>query len=241
MIGALVACGDVPTPVGVRVTLDGQPVAGLDLTAYPFDPARLLDSLAGAHAEPRPDFTDLERELLAFAPPPPAPDDTLGLAWRATRDSVEALADSLNRVDRRSRGYGEAYRRFRQLYGRLVQRSAAREAARRGDLDPVRDLARRAGRAADSLRAWERVAYAGFDSAAAARVAESGREPATGATGPEGWLTLELPSGSWWLEATWPDPENPFAEYRWRVGLVTAGLPFRAPLSEANVTLGWRH
>jgi len=239
--GALFACSDVPTPVAIRVTLDGDPVAGLDVRAYPFDPDRLLDSLAAASGLPRPDFSDLEAELLAFTPPVPAPDDTAGLAWQATRDSVAALADSLSGVDRRSPDYREAYRRFRQLYGRLVQRMAAREASRRDELDPLRDLARRAGQAADSLRAWELAAYAGFDSAVTTRVAATGRRPMFGATNPDGWLTLELPRGTWWLEAVVSHPDNPFAEYRWSVALVSAGFPLRIPLSDATVQLGWRH
>jgi hypothetical protein len=241
VVGALSACTDRSTAVAVRVTLDGAPVPGLDVVAYPFDPGRLLDSLAAAHPVPPPDFADLERELLAFRPPPPAPEDTAEIGRRATRDSVAALADSLNAVDRRSPGYAEAYRRFRQLYMRLVQRSASREAARRADLDPVRDIAGRAARAADSLRAWEREAYAGFDAAVADLSARLGREPVHAATASDGWLELELAPGSWWLEARRPHPDNPFAEYAWRVEIVAAGFPFRLPLSEATATLEWRH
>jgi hypothetical protein len=241
VVGALSACTDRPTAVAVRVTLDGAPVPGLDVVAWPFDPGHLLDSLAAAHPESRPDFADLERELLAFQPPPPPPDDTAEIGWHATRDSVAALADSLNTVDRRSPGYAEAYRRFRQLYMRLVQRSAVREAARRSDLDPVRDIARRAARAADSLRAWEQAAYAGFDSAVARAVAGLGREPVVAATGADGWLELSLAPAAWWLEARVPRRDNPFAQYTWRVGIVTAGLPFRVALSDATAELEWRH
>lgn len=241
MVGALSACTDRPTTVGVRVTLDGAPVPGLEVVAWPFDPGRLLDSLAAAHPEPRPDFAELEGELLAFRPPAPPPEDTAEIGWLATRDSVASLADSLNAVDRRSPGYAEAYRRFRQLYMRLVQRSASREAARRADLDPVRDIARRAARAADSLRGWERAAYAGFDSTVARVAAETGRDALVTTTASDGWLELELTPGPWWLEARLPHPDNPFAEYAWRVGIVTAGLPFRISLSEATASLEWRH
>ena len=241
LAGALGACTDAPVPVRIRVTLDGAPVPGVEVTAFPYHPSRLLDSLAAVHDVPRPDFDSLERVLLAFTIAPPAPEDTVDGNLRATRDSVAALADSLRAADRRSRGYPEAYRRFRQLYGRLVQRSAARDAARRGDRDPLRALALRAGRAADSLRAWEHGAYVAFDSAAALEEARVGRPPAAGVTDAEGWVTLALRPGAWWLDARLDHPENPFAEYVWEQAVVAAGLRFRVPLSEHTARLTWRH
>jgi hypothetical protein len=241
LAGAVAACTDAPIAVEVRVMLGGNPVPGLEVTALPYDPTRLLDSLATAHGEPRPAFGDLEQELLAFAPAPAPADDAAGLGVRATRDSVAALADSLNSVDRRSPGYATTYRRFRQLYGRLVQRSAAREAARRGDLDPVRSLALMAGRAADSLRAWERAAYAGLDTATTRLEDLVGRRAVTGVTDAEGWVTLMLPPGAWWFDARLDHPENPFAEYAWMAPAVLSGFPFRIRLTEAAARIVWRH
>jgi hypothetical protein len=241
LAGAIGACTDAPVPVQIRVTVDGVPVPGLEVTAFPYDPARLLDSLAASHGAPRPDFDSLERELLAFAIAPPAPEDTADWSVRATRDSVADLADSLRAADRRSRGYPEAYQRFRQLYGRLVQRSAARESTRRGERDPLRALALRVGRAADSIRAWEIAAYAGFDSAASIEETRRGLPPAAGVTDAGGWVTLSLPPGAWWLDARVEHPENPFAEYVWELEVVTSGFPFRVPLSTGTARLAWRH
>jgi hypothetical protein len=239
--GAVGACGGAPVPVEARVTVAGLPVAGLEVTALPYDPIRLLDSLATAHDVPLPEFEALERELLSFTAEPAARDDSIDLGVRATRDSAAALADSLRAVDRRSRGYAEAYQRFRRLYGRLIQRAAGREAARRGVRDPLRALALRAGRAADSLRAWEQDAYAGLDAAVALEEDRAGRGPVAGVTDATGRVTLMLPPGRWWLDARLEDERNPFAEHRWLVPVVTAGLPFRVPLSEATATTVWRH
>lgn len=241
LAGVVGACTDAPIPVRIRVTVDGRPVPGLEVTAFPYHPTRLLDSLAATYDVPRPDFDSLERVLLGFSVAPTAPEDTVDGNLRATRDSVAALADSLRAADRRSGGYPEAYRRFRQLYGRLIQHSAARDAARRGIRDPLRALALRAGRAADSLRAWEDAAYAGFDSAAALEEVRAGRPPAAGVTDAEGWVTLSLHPGAWWLDARLEHPENPFVEYVWEQALVTAGLPFRIPLSEHTAGVTWRH
>jgi hypothetical protein len=225
----------------VRVTLDGRPVAGLEVTALPFDPGRLLDSLAAARGVPRPDFDSLERVLVGFTLDPVSPGDSADGGVEATRDSAAALADSLRAVDRRSPGYAAAYQRFQRLYGRLVQRSAGREAAMRERRDPLRALALRAGRAADSLRAWEDLAYAGFDSAARLEERRAGRLPVAGVTDAEGWTTLALPPGSWWLDARLEHAGNPFAEHAWTLPVVVSWLPFRVPLSEATGRLAWRH
>lgn len=239
--GAPCACTNAPVPVRVQVTVDGVPVPGLDVTAYPFDPTGLLDSLATAYGEPPPDVSALEEELRAFSPPEPAPDDAAGVVWAATRDSVAALADSLNAVDRRAPGYGDAYGRFRRLYGRLVERTAARDRAGRQATEPLRDLALRAGRAADSLRAWELAAYAGFDSAAAGEIRATGRQPIAGVTDPQGWLELALVPGRWTLTTELPHPENPFLELRWVVPVTVSVFPFRVPMTERMAQEPWRH
>jgi hypothetical protein len=207
----------------------------------PYDPARLLDSLAAVAAEPRPDFSALEAELLGFTRPPPAADDSTDRAWRATQDTVRRLADSLRRVDRRAPGYAAAYGRFRQVYHRLMERSGTRDAALRALTADVRSLAERAGRAADSLRAWERGAYAAFDSLSAAAVRASGRRPTAAETDAEGWARVDLSPGSWWLVLRQPYPENPFIEYAWDVPVTVAGFPIRIPLTLENARPAWRH
>jgi hypothetical protein len=238
----LVACTDGPVQVQVRATGEGEAaLPGVEITALPYDPTRILDSLAALDSLPRPDFTSLEREVRAFEPPAFAKDDPAVVALAATRDSVRRLADSLRAIGRTAPAYGTAYGRFRALYRRLVDRAAARDASLREVTADVRSLAERAGRAADSLRAWEQDAYGGYDSAAALALAASGRTALTATTGPDGWADFELPRGRWWLLLRLPHPENPFLEYRWRVPVVAAGFPFRVPLSSANWQVEWRH
>jgi hypothetical protein len=237
------ACSGRAVPIDVHVALaDTEPLVGVEVTALPYDPQRLLDSLAAADSTHRPDFSALEAELLAFRrPPAPTTDDAADSAWRAIQDTVKRLADSLGRVDRRSPGYATAYARFRRLYGRMMERSGARDAEIRSLTADVRSLGERAGRAADSLRAWERGAYAGFDSAVARAVAASGRAPAMTETDADGTARFELPAGAWWLVLRRPHPDNPFAEYEWDVPLVVAGLPFRVGLTQKTASLVWRH
>jgi hypothetical protein len=157
------------------------------------------------------------------------------------RDSVRRLSDSLGGVDRRSAGYTAAYDRFRQLYQRFLQKTAARDAGVRELTAEVRDLAVRAGRAADSMRAWEQTAWAPADSAATLAQTVTGRAAVWGTLDSAGSLRLTLPSGNWWVQALVPHEENPFVEYAWSVPLTTAGLPFRLPLGRDNVNRRWRH
>jgi hypothetical protein len=217
------------------------PLEGLEVVALPYDPERLLDSLAALALTPRPDFSALEAELLAFKRPEYREDDLAVQAWAAVRDTVRRLSDSLSGVDRRSPGYAAAYDRFRRLYERFLQKTAARDAGVRDLTAEVRDLAVRAGRAADSLRAWEREAWAPADSAATLTQAATGRAAVWGTVDSTGHLAFTLPSGDWWLQALVPHPENPFVEYTWNVPMTSAGLPFRLPLAGVNSRLRWRH
>ncbi len=239
---ALTACSGDESTVSVRAQLHEEPVSGLIVRAYPFDPDRILDSLAALAAEQRPSFPELERELAEYEP---ASDTRLREAstpWLALRDTVAALSDSLNRMDRRSPAYGRMYERFRSLYARLAQRAAERDAALREVNGDHVDLARRAQAAAESLRVWEHDAYASYTEVAQTALQASGYSVLEAPTGQAGEAELELPRGEWWLIARWTDPHNPFQEYYWNVRLRSTGwLPLHVPLMGGNSLRRWRH
>ncbi|MBI4500320.1 MAG: hypothetical protein HY700_04085 [Gemmatimonadetes bacterium] len=237
------ACAD-RAPVHIRAFLPtGVPVAGLEVTALPFNPDRLLDSLALRAETPRPEFRDLEESVRGYRRPEKgAPQESSPAQWRAVRDSVVRLARELSRQDRRASGYRESYARFRQLYARYTAQEAERERQLRGLFADDRALAQRATRASDSLRAWEREAYRNFPALADERVARSGREVARTTTDSLGRADVHLANGDWWVTATVPDPDNPFEEYRWNAPVrMSAGLPLALPLIRANATQQWRH
>ena len=238
-----VACGDRPASVTIRIVgASPETPAIAEVVALPFDPQALLDSLALAAQEPAPAFPELEAELRAFQAPPPTDLGAAGRIWAATRDSLVMLGDSLRAVDRRSAGYRAAYGRFRALYQRLAERGAARDAALQTVTGAVRDLARRAGRAADSLRRWEATAYAAFDSLAALAVERTGLEPVHAVPDADGVARLDLGSGAWWIVLTLPQLGNPFVERVWHVPVVSrAGFPFGVPVHESNAAIQWRH
>lgn len=233
------ACGGAE--ISIVATLEGRPLADLEVIALPFDPQAVLDSLRAVAPTPPPDTRALEDSLRSVKemPPPaepmPGPDGGL-------RSRVGALADSLRRLDRMSDAYAQLYERFRSLYTTYVHELSRREAALRRDESPWLRLARRAQAAAESVRAWERVAYANFEAVAARRVAESGRPILSVVTDSTGYARLILPPGSWWVTARVPDPENVFFERYWRIPLETTGwLPIRLPLTDHTATMRWRH
>ncbi|UCF40470.1 MAG: hypothetical protein JSW43_12175 [Gemmatimonadota bacterium] len=239
---AVTACTGEPSTVLLRAEMHEEPLSGLRVLAYPFDPDRILDSLAARATRPQPRFPELERELAEYQP---ASDSGLRAAsqpWRALRDTVAALSDSLNRMDRRSPAYARMYERFRGLYARLAQRAAERDAALREVNGDHVDLARRAQAAAESLRVWELEAFAAYGEAAQTALQRSGYTVLEVSTDQAGAAELELPRGAWWVIARWTDPHNPFQEYYWNVPLTTSGwLPVYLPLMQGNARRRWRH
>jgi hypothetical protein len=239
----LVACSEQETNLELRAFLnDGEPLAGLVITALPFDPDRLLDSLASASSYPRPEFPELESEMAGYQRPDQTTLVNMGSGWRATYDSVQRLADSLNQVSPRSPAYSGAYEHLRQLYQRLAQRAVERDAALREQIGEDRELATRAAAAADSLRAWQNSAYADFAELADSALARAGRERIELVTDREGIAEVALERGAWWLIARRPNGENPFMEYYWNVPLVVNAMgPRVVPLYSGNVVTRWRH
>jgi len=236
-------CSPTETTVEVNAFLaESGPLSNLEITVLPFDPGSLLDSLAAASPTPRPTFPELDAEMAAYRRPEVGQLRAIGTGWRVTRDSVARLADSLREAGQDSPGYDEAYERLRRQYQRLAQRAVERDAEFRAQVGEDRDLALRAGSAADSLRVWEQTVYADFPALADSIVARSGHQPQTAVTDEHGNAELDLAPGAWWLVATVGDRYNPFVERHWNVGIVVSALgPSRIPLSDFNSATRWRH
>jgi hypothetical protein len=221
----------------------GNNLAGLEIEAVPFDPAAVLDSLGRAAPRPKPVFPTLERDLLAYHRPKPGGSLTgPAAAWLATQDSASAMADSLRRLNRKAPGYAAAFARFQDLYHRMVERQRSSDGGRVSIPEADRRLADRAGSAADSLRAWEDVAYADYAAVAANKLQHAGREVVRASTDSAGTAILSLSPGRWWLQARLSVPDNPFAERVWQVPVtVSSRRSVTVPIFEGNYTLEWRH
>jgi hypothetical protein len=240
---ALAACHGSEARLEVHVSLhDDARLSGVEVTAFPFDPDRLLDSLALIHNPPRPRFPELEAEMAAYRRPDERSLQDVGTVWRALRDSVTHLADSLNAAVPHSPGYAAAYERLRQLYQRLTASALQRDRAFRERIGDDRDLASRAAAAADSLRRWESQAFGAFPELADSALAHSGGQVHYAVTDTSGVAEFTLNTGSWWLVARWSDPDNPFRERYWNVPLFLSVVgPAVVPLHTDNSAFQWRH
>lgn len=244
--GWLCACsGSAGTLIIQAEHPGGQtPLAGLQITALPVDAQAVLDTLARQAASPQPTFPELEAEMSAYrmgrgAPTGDAPADE---AWQATRDSLEALADTLRGLDRASLAYRNAYQRLRALYDRFGRRAAARDRTTRATQQSDRDLALRAAQAADSLRRWEQAAYAVFPEHLRATVQRTGRDIQQRTLDSTGRVRLALQPGRWWVEARLTDPQDPFEEYVWNLPVtITPLVPAILPLTGWTAQRRWRH
>ena len=239
----LAACSDREVHLQIEVSLqEAEPLVGIDIAAFPFDPDRLLDSLEGASEIPRPQFPELQAEMASYRRPNVEALREVGTAWLTTRDSVKHLADSLNQVSPAAPGYAAAYERLRRSYLSLAQRAVERDRALRERVGDDRDLASRAAAAADSLRQWERQVFAPFPQAADSALAQSGKQLVRSVTDGDGVASFTLTTGSWWLIARWVDPENPFRERYWNVPVFLSVIgPVLVPLYDENSVDRWRH
>ncbi len=232
-IVVLAGCGGEGEVV-LTATLDEVPLVGLEIVAFPYDAQSILDSLGRAAPTRRPDYTALEAELKDYQRKDSDSIANLSAEWAEARRAVAQLADTLNGMERGSAKYASAYTRFRTAYHALSRDEAGLEGRMRRELGSDRDLAARAGAAADSLRHWDQEARAFLDVVA-------GEHGITGKTDSLGQARLGLEAGRWWLVARRTDPENPFMEFAWNVPLVVSSMgPVATPLSGHNVTLRWR-
>jgi hypothetical protein len=240
----LLGCFPSEYTVEVRVRYpDDSAVTNIEITALPFDRDVIRDSLSEASELPRPQFPDLENQLADYRRPDVSGLEESFAPWQAIHDSVQHLADSLSSgsPDSSTR-YTRAYGRLRDQYQRLAHSTVQRDAALREQVGDDRDLAMRVAAAADSLRAWEGTALASFPRLADSTMARVGRTLHRATTNADGVAEFTLEPGRWWFVARWTDPENPFREYYWSVGVRVGWVGSRSvPLYDGNGIGVWRY
>ena len=240
------ACG-ARTSLEIRAQLDGTPLENLHITALPFDPDDLLDSLAAASPTPRPDMirsgdcssATSRRSCGIFDPQmTPRRNGLLAPGWRSGTRSRDWPIPSTRQTDvrqtipRRTSDSAPCTAAFRSGLPNVTQRSGAStvptcslHGARRQQ--PIRSVPGNTTHYPDVARQ---------------KVERLGRPAMETTTDSSGVAELALASGAWWIVARWPDPGDPFMEYYWNVPVhVNGWLPAAVPLHRTTAVRRWRH
>jgi hypothetical protein len=217
---ALVAC-EQPRHVAVRVSIPGPdttetPVTGVGVVALPYDRDSVLRQLETRARTPRPPTATLESLFAAFRGPFTSYSAAI-FRLNRLRDSLAAAKTTLDTLARDAPAYARTY----AVFGRLTDSlKAAQDRAERGrtELDRAR---REFATGGDSLRLrmrqWEDSTYRGYDSIVQSLARRAGREAVTDTTGADGWASLTLAPGRWWIYARSWDATDPNAEWYWNV------------------------
>lgn len=207
-VAVLAVAGGCKTsrPLAVRVSIPGPdsvetPVTGVGVVALPYDRDSVLRVLEGRARTPRPPTAPLESLYAAFRGPFVAY-ASAAVRLARLRDAAGGQPvppDSLRRAQAEVERTRAVLDRARQVF------------AERGDTLRLR------------MRQWEDSTYQGYDSVVQALARESGRMPVTDTTGADGWASLTVSPGRWWVYARSWDAGDPNAEWYWNVPVPAAG------------------
>jgi hypothetical protein len=231
----LVACGGAAVTVQASVErADGSSIGLADLLVrlLPYDRDAVFRELEHAYGRPEPTLPDSLRAMqdaIGQAQGEWAGAETL---WNAARDSLKRLSDRMAAMERATAAYAAAYREFlaqEAVVGRTQQVSRAAYAR-------FQELQRRFSHQRDSVRlargAWADAAFAGVDSAIAARKSEAGLREYADTTNGNGVAVFESVSqGQYWVHAR---HELPYEELYWNVPVTVNGDSVALQLNRQN-------
>lgn len=191
-------------------------MTGVGVVALPYDRDSVLRALESRARSPRPPAAPLESLFSAFRGPFTA---YSAATFRLTRlrDSLASAKGALDTLPRDASAYGQTYAVFGRLSDSLTRAQARAERARQ-ELDHARrEFAERGDSLRLRMRQWEDSTYQGYDSIVQGLARRAGREAVTDTTGADGWATITLAPGRWWLYARSWDATDPNSEWYWNV------------------------
>jgi hypothetical protein len=216
----IIGCGS-PRPIAVQVLvpdLNGAetPLPGIEVAALPYDRDSVLTALESRAAGGRPHTRELDSLFQAFRQPFLAFART---AWQL--EQTTRLRDSLLRRHTSSTPGTPGARELAQRLQRVadsLRRLAPVLESRRAALGAARDtLWPRIERLQAEVRRWELSAYAGYDTIVRGFARDHLKLGIADTTDSNGWASLKLSPGRWWIYARSPDPQNPNAQWYWNV------------------------
>lgn len=210
--GELVIHAQLQSDVG-----EATPLADLEIRALPYDRDVVFDSLkaaAEAAGNPEPAIPDSIQQMQVEIAAANEEYTTADAQWNTARDSLRAIKDRLDQLNRTSGEYRLLFNDFGD------QEARANSAERRANSAFTRfsDLQKRFATLSEELKIvrgdWADRAYAPIDSLLAVKVEVAGRDPVVDTTDANGGVAIALPAGSWWITSRY---ELPFEELYWNV------------------------
>jgi hypothetical protein len=191
------------------------PIAGVVVTAIPYDRDSLIDAMERRVSAGRPHTQTLDSLFQAFHGPFL---EFSRAAWnveRATRARDSVVAALRAAASPASRA--ELDRRLTQLDDSLRRLTPALERAR-ATLSAARDtLWPRIVPLRLEARQWQLSTFDGYYTAARGLARSRMRTVSADTTDATGWATMVVASGPWWITARSPDPQDPNFEWYWNV------------------------
>ena len=211
---AAAGCGQDLT---VRVTTEGpegqpQPQANLPLEFLPFDRDSVFDVLDQRAETPRPEMSEDLQAASEQVSNLQAEWREAEAEWGETRDQLRDLRAQLDQIDARDPDYRRLYDQFNQIEQRERQLDRQRKAAFDSFTTVQAEVATRLDSFQVVRESWADDAYADYFDIETQLL--DGAEIVTDTTDEQGYATVGLPGGSWWVTTRAPVSEG---EMYWNV------------------------
>jgi hypothetical protein len=195
--------------VTVRVTIPDlagreTPLAGAVVTLLPYDRDSVIASLEARAAQPRPHTGALDSLFAAFRAPFV---EFSRLAAVRSRLEQELDAPDAGAPSERARVVRDSLAALEPVLSRSREALERARARYWPAIDSLRQEVRR----------WRSETYAGYDTLTRQLPGRRLATPVADTTGPDGWATVDITDGRWWVTAESLDPSDPNAEWYWNL------------------------
>ncbi|MCI0435807.1 MAG: hypothetical protein L0271_19520 [Gemmatimonadetes bacterium] len=211
---------------------DPTPLASLEVRVVPYDRDVIFDSLQAAASSPEPEAPDSLVQLQAAIATAQTDWSAATERWNAARDSLRAIRNRLDQLNRTSAEYRLLFTDF----GDQEQRERGANRAMETAFQTYTGLQNRYNSAAEEFsiqyNAWADGAFAAVDEVVTRRLEAIGSEEVWDTTDANGVVRVTgLKRGDWWVHARY---DLPFEELYWNVPVTVGGEPATVQLNRAT-------
>jgi len=228
----LTACGGGEVVVQASVErADGSttPVKDLEVRALPYDRDAIFAELEQAYGSPEPAIPDSLMALQNQIATAQEEWTNAEALWNSARDSLKALSDKMQSMNRASAQYTMAFRDFNAQDA--VEKRTNQQS--RAAFQRFTDLQRRYSEQAENVRLeraqWADQAFANVDSVIYARMQEGNLKEYADTTDANGIAQFQgMKKGNYWIYARY---ELPYNMLYWNVPVEATGKPVTVELN----------